>query len=240
MSLVEATIILMVLAILTAIIAPSIGDYVNEAKHVKAKEEVEAIGTSIMRLTRDVGPCVKLVAATGCTKANRVDILVSSGPTVVASFETGNATTAFTNADVNTGSINWHHPGNRDTMENQFILNAPLYGTPATSSPTGYSLSGPQAGLGWRGSYLMGPIGPDPWGQAYVANTAFLTVASDATAGTAEGNASGGWSRDVIVVSMGSNLLIETAIAGFPAGNQQYVTRRGGDDIVYTVSGDTR
>ena len=36
MSLVEATIILMVLAILTAVIAPSAADYVNDARHTKA------------------------------------------------------------------------------------------------------------------------------------------------------------------------------------------------------------
>src|SRR5687767_7383196 len=41
MSLVEATIILMVLAILTAVIAPSAGDYVNDARQTKAKEDVE-------------------------------------------------------------------------------------------------------------------------------------------------------------------------------------------------------
>ena len=240
MSLVEATIILMVLAILTAVVAPSIGDYVNDAKHTKAKEDVEAIGTTIMRLTRDVGPCLKLVAATACTKANRVDILVSNGPTITTAFESGNATTAFTNADITSGALNWHHTANRDTMQNQFVLNAPLYGTPATTTPTGYTLSGPQGGLGWRGSYIDDVIGPDPWGNQYVANTAFLSVASDATAGTAEGNASGGWSRDVIVVSMGPNALIETAIAGFTTTNQQYVTRRGGDDLVYTVTGDTR
>jgi type II secretory pathway pseudopilin PulG len=55
MSLVEATIILMVLAILTSVLAPSIGDYVNDARQVKAKEDLEVLGLSVARLVRDMG-----------------------------------------------------------------------------------------------------------------------------------------------------------------------------------------
>src|SRR5689334_9700995 len=59
MSLVEATIILMVLSILTAVIAPSVGDYIEDARHTKAKEDVEAIGGGILRTVRDSGlPCL--------------------------------------------------------------------------------------------------------------------------------------------------------------------------------------
>ncbi len=242
MSLVEVTIILMVLALVTSVLAPSVADYLNDAKQIKAKEDVEAIGVTILRVTRDIGtPCLKLSAASACTKANRVDILVSDGPTIATTDLIGVATTAFSHTDINGASVNWNSTGNRDTMERQFATNAPLYGTPATSSPTGYTKPGPWlVGLGWRGSYTATPIGPDPWGKPYVSNTVFLAVATDATAGTAEGQLSGGWSRDVIVLSMGSNSLIDSAIAGFTSGNQQYITRREGDDIVFTVSGDTR
>ena len=55
MSLVEATIILMVLAILTSVLAPSIGDYVNDARQTKVREDLEALGTSVARLVRDTG-----------------------------------------------------------------------------------------------------------------------------------------------------------------------------------------
>ena len=43
MSLIEATIILMVLAILTSVLAPSVGDYVNDARQTKVKEDIEAL-----------------------------------------------------------------------------------------------------------------------------------------------------------------------------------------------------
>src|SRR5688572_6666038 len=55
MSLVEATIILMVLAILTSVIAPTAGDFVSEARNIKGKEDVESLAMSIMRLHRDYG-----------------------------------------------------------------------------------------------------------------------------------------------------------------------------------------
>jgi hypothetical protein len=73
-------------------------------------------------------------------------------------------------------------------------------------------------------------------GKVYLANTAFLTVASDATAGTAGGNRSGGWSHDVFVISAGSNGIFETAIA--IAGSNRGTTRVG--NLIYIVSSDTR
>ena len=58
-SLVEATIILLVLMLLTGVLAPSIFDYFRDAQMVKVKEDCEAIGVSVARLVRDVGPCLK-------------------------------------------------------------------------------------------------------------------------------------------------------------------------------------
>ena len=58
MSLVEATIILMVLAILTSVLAPSIGDYVNDARQVKAKEDLEALGHERRSTGSRHGPAV--------------------------------------------------------------------------------------------------------------------------------------------------------------------------------------
>src|SRR5687768_9285234 len=91
MSLVEATIILMVLAILTSVLAPSIADYVNEARSTKAKEDVEVLGTVIMRLLRDVGlpfPVRTVGASPSKASTNRVDLLVSEGNIPIAAAGT--------------------------------------------------------------------------------------------------------------------------------------------------------
>ncbi|HEY4636540.1 MAG TPA: type II secretion system protein, partial [Rhodospirillales bacterium] len=98
MSLIEATIILMVLAILTATLAPTLGDYVNDARQTKAKEDVEALGASVVRLLRDTGlPFVVRVVGAGAASTNRVDLLVTEGalPTAAAAMGTDAAAAGF-------------------------------------------------------------------------------------------------------------------------------------------------
>ena len=239
MSLIEATIILMILFLLTAVMSPAIGDYVEDARHTKGKEDVEAIGISISRLQRDIGSCLKVDAALGCTMTNRVEILRSNGPDVVAADLGTTAAAEFDSTGDISGSINWDDDqgvGVGDTMDNQFVINGPNYDTPAESLPTGYTKSGPQAGLGWRGAYLSGPIGTDPWGKVYLVNTLFLVVASDATDGNGEGDRRGGWSRDTIGVSAGPNGLFDTPFGG----SANFGTAATGDDLIYVLRGDTR
>ncbi len=253
MSLVEATIILMVLAILTSVIAPSIGDYLEESRNVKAKEDVEAIGTGILRLVRDTGlPCLTTVSSatisTGCTRAGRVDVLVGSGgtnPTVTAAAV---VLPAGSHSNTTNASNNWvgaiagdgvdTAPGGGDdtnvslnltsTIDAQLVTNTVGY-----TSVTFTSGGGPRGGIGWRGAYLTGPTGADPWGNHYEANTIFLTTASDATAGTTEGLRSAGWSRDVVVVSAGTNGSIDTP---FMQSGSVAVS----DDVIYTIQGSSR
>ena len=239
MSLIEATIILMILFLLTAVMSPAIGDYVEDARHTKGKEDVEAIGISISRLQRDIGSCLKIDASAGCTMTNRVDILRSNGPDVVAADLGTTAATAFDSTGDITSALNWDDDqtaGIGDTMDNQFVMNTPNYATPAETTPSGYTKSGPQAGLGWRGAYLSGPIGADPWGKVYLVNSVFLVVASDATDGTAEGDRRGGWSRDTVAISAGPNGLFDTPFGG----SANFGTAVSGDDLLYVLRGDTR
>lgn len=229
MSLIEATIILMVLGLLTSVLSPSIGDYVNDAKSVKVKEDCEAIGATIARLARDVGPCFKLTGTSPCTKANRVDILHSDGPDVQA-VDLEAAAAPYSGGGLSSGSFNWDadNGSNGDSMERQFVSNGPAY------APVTLQSSGPQFGLGWRGAYMSSGVGSDPWGKRYLANTAFLGVAADAT-GDSDGSINGGWSRDVICLSAGTNGLFQTPIGG----SATFATLRGGDDYVTVVSGGT-
>ena len=238
MSLVEATIILMILFLLTAVLSPSIGDYIEDARHTKAKEDIEALGISIQRLMRDVGSCIKTDATDPCDMTNRVEILRSNGPDVVAA-DLGTTAAAFASGGNVTGPLNWdddQDAGVGDTFESQLVTNAPNYNTPAESSPTGYTIGGPQAGLGWRGAYMAGPIGTDPWGKVYVANAVFLVVASDASDNAAEGGRRGGWSRDAIVLAAGPNGLYDSPFGG----SANFGSERQGDDLLYVLRGDTR
>lgn len=239
MSLVEATIILLVLMLLTGVLSPSIGDYVNDAKMVKVKEDCEAIGVSLMRLTRDVGACLKFDGRKRCTKWNRVDILYSEGPKVTNDMLEGKGTTPFYD-DAISQTLKWDLETERgDSLEHQLVANGlgPNYRTPGETNPTGYTLTGPQFNLGWRGAYLSSPIGWDPWGRRYLVNSVFLATAQDALEGTTEGRRSGGWSHDVFCLSAGQNGLYETSFADKTGGRG---TQREGDDFTYVISGDTR
>ena len=244
MSLVEATIILMVLAILTAVIAPSAGDYVSEARNIKAKEDVESIGTGLMRMLRDTGSrCVRYNGAVDCTKANRVDLLVSAGndPNTVTATEY-----TYADGDEVISSIDNWIPGatapsgdNRGTIEDHLIENDSAGGAYTDVSFT--AGGGPRMNLGWRGAYLNGPTGGDPWGYKYQVNTVFLGVATDATdvgaivLDTAEGMRGSGWKKDVLVISAGANGSVDTPWASAAVG-----TSAVADDVIYVVKGSTR
>jgi hypothetical protein len=239
LSLVEVTIMLLVLMLLTGVLAPSIFDFVMDARWVKVKEDCEAIGVSVARVTRDVGPCLKFDAATPCNTSNRVDLLYSDGPAVTTADLGGEAAgNAFPAANL-AQALNWSDWERRgDSMENQFVTNAgPRYPTVAdryaVTSPVG-----PLFGLGWRGAYLAPPIGPDPWGSKYVVNSAFLSVAVNAgTSG--EGAAGRWWERDTFCISPGPNRTYDTYIGG-TLSTGYYGTNRQLDDFVYIVQGSGR
>jgi hypothetical protein len=237
LSLVEVTIMLLVLMTLTGVLAPSIMDFVHDAQWVKAKEDCEAIGVSVLRLTRDVGPCLKFDAAGACTRANRVDLLFSEGPDVTPDDVGGEAAAGFSGGGSTASELNWHTDNSRgDSMQHQFVDNGsgPGYAAPADTGSSDFA--GPGTGMGWRGAYLSSPVGPDPWGHRYLVNTVFLAVARDAAAGTGEGQRSGGWSHDTYCISGGPNGQFETPFAG----NATHGVYRRGDDLIFIISGDTR
>jgi hypothetical protein len=118
----------------------------------------------------------------------------------------------------------------RDLMDNQFVENNPRGANPYSAADFTAG-GGPRAGLGWRGAYISGPVGLDPWGFAYQASVVFLTPASNST--TVSGEGKSGWSSDVVVISAGQNGSIAT-----PFGAT--ATSATGDDVIYVVRGATR
>lgn len=236
MSLVETTIILLVLMLLTGVLAPSINDFVNDAKDVKVKEDCEAIGVSVMRLARDVGPCIKFQGDQECNENNRVEILFSNGPDVTNDDV---LSSDFNNQNLNNQSLNWDDDHQGDALEDQLVGNAPDYSSPGEVlyhyPHKGSDVSGPHFFLGWRGAYLSSEIGPDPWGRRYLVNSAFLSSARDSN-DPGEGHRTEGWRRDVFCISGGRDTLFSTNIGG----NNEGGVYRGGDDFIYVLSGDTR
>jgi type II secretory pathway pseudopilin PulG len=229
LSLIEVTIMLLVLMLLTSVLAPSIFDFVKDAQWVKVKEDCEAIGLSVARLVKDVGNCLKKDGREGCTERNRVDILSSDGPDVRYE-DLASTAVDFYNSGIAGDTINWDFDSEGDSMERQFVTNDPDY--PAALGPS----FGLAWGQGWRGAYLSPPIGPDPWGSKYLVNTVFLTVAVDAPSGIDEGDRTGYWMRDVFCISPGPDKTFQTAFGGNDFGG----VNRLGDDFIYVIQGSTR
>jgi len=226
MSLIEATIILMVLAILTATLAPTLGDYVNDARQTKAKEDVEALGASVVRLLRDTGlPFVVRVVGAGAASTNRVDLLVTEGalPTAAAAMGTDAAAAGF----LVQNDVRWDDAAGAEVelATDHLVTNANAYTTvvfPASG--------GPRPGLGWRGGYLSTATGPDPWGVRYACTTVWLNSSTDNAA------AAKGTNNDAFCLAAGADGNVDTDMDSSVNGGVAV----GGDDLIFVIQGNTR
>ena len=254
-SLIEVTIILVVLSILAAIMAPVISRYVRNAKVVRAREDVQALGSAMTMFIEDTANSYFLKIGTGSggtgeasrdpagsapdqtDTTNVVAILVSDGDI----------------PEVNTtdGSVNWAQVVNLssvDFMEYHLVTN-----TPGNSAANGYrvpsdltndggigtaddpmfardSSGGFNSEFAWRGPYITPPIDPDPWGNRYASNVWYLDPVSNSPNSSATTN---GHAEDVVVLCAGPDEEIDTqdGVDG---------TTPGDDDILYTLSGNSR
>ena len=236
MSLLEATIVLMVISILAAIIAPPVGSYVQSTQQAAASRDAENIGAALGRMLDDLGESAVLrdgngasaAAAPSHAPANHVDMLVTQGdaPIVEASVVRAGAGVTDWDDAVNDAAI--------QLLDYYLVANTPSglaangYRTAATMSTT--TEFDPDGGAmfnaehAWRGAYLPGPLGPDPWGYRYAINVEFLARPT--------GTGPSGQVNDVFVLSAGSDGRVQTRfdVDGVTSSH----------DIVYLVSGGTR
>jgi len=228
-------VILGVMSMLTAVMAPAVRTYVQGAQQAAAKRDVEAIGSALGKMLVDIGEAWLSRDGNGSAStdppshaaANRVDLLVSDG----------NIPALYSGATRSSGSPEWTAAVNDTTVQKlEYYL---VKNTPSNSASNAYrsassmsvttqfdpddaaTYNSPHA---WRGAYLPGPIGADPWGNRYAVNVEYLARAL--------GTGPSGNVNDVIVLSAGTNGLIETRYDtdGMSSGN----------DIFYVVSGGTR
>ncbi len=150
-TLVEMVVVLAVVAILAAILTPTIAKNINDAKIARANNECQVIGAAIGSFFKDVGrwPTSDGVAA---ALPDVVEVLYGPGdlPTAGAA-----------------GTDDWMNDGNGtftefDTFLNHLVENDPGdeafdYETASTSE------------LRWRGPYLT-EIRADPWASHYSCN----------------------------------------------------------------------
>ena len=140
-SVAEVTTVLTAMSILSAAAAPSVSEYVEEAKLIRARQDVSAIALGVVRLINDVGR--ERVADEGWAT---YDVLVGSG---TAPATSGAAAATWASVDAKTvGALNDH-----------LITNS-----------AGYTQRRRGTTFGWRGAYLQQPVQEDPWGNRYAVN----------------------------------------------------------------------
>lgn len=147
-TLIEVIVILAVIAILVAILTPTVLKYIADAQQVRAEEDVKIINTMLNDLIKDTGqyPGNKLF-----TSVTRPFIC---GP--------GDIPTTGTIWCDNTGP-------NFRPLSNHLIINDPdeSGGAPTAAD---YRSSGK---FRWKGPYIQG-LNEDPWGNAYAINASTL------------------------------------------------------------------
>ncbi len=219
-TLVEMTIILSVIAILSAILVPTVMSHVTRSQIIRARQDVKAIGNAINRFYDDVG----FVPTTsdsidGGPGENEIDMMIGPGelpllPTEPVPVNASTATAAAVlPATVNPSQMNDWLTGTADFFSNHLVNNIP-----------GYDLKGGEEQRGWNGPYLSSAPAADPWSMRYMMNVAFM----EPSAGVV--SADGLPKRAVFVLSAGPNRIVETAF-------DQAVTSVviGGDDIVHRM-----
>jgi type II secretory pathway pseudopilin PulG len=257
MTLIESSVILAVIAVLTAILAPEVQGYIDRARIVRTREDVQTIGTAIQSFFTDTGETQFLIDGsngagnqTPPTRADaqRVNLLVSDGD--IPLLATAVATSSLWTQTVNSG-------GTVDTLANHLVENArmtsgvePKDTNKRYRNPTDISVGGGgnnidfaraesggfNALYAWRGPYLRGPVEADPWGNRYAVNTVFLDP--DAASGTI-GGVPGAFANtdyprlDVFVVSAGPDEEIDSSVA-------QDGAVPGDDDFIYIVSSNAK
>ncbi len=234
LSLIEVIIIVAVLSILGAALAPVVEGVLSESRQAKAREDMQAIGGAIVRFLSDTGEDFFLQDGNGASatatpshaSTNVANMLIGDGDIPALGVARGAGTdwnTARDDAAV-------------QTLAAHLILNTPSnLSANAYRSATNMSVTAnfdPTSGatfnseFAWRGPYLAGPVDPDPWGHRYAVNVEFL--ARIAGTNGPEGNV-----NDVVVLCAGPDGETDTAFAvdGVTPGD---------DDILFLVQGGTR
>ena len=206
LTLVEMTVILSVIVVLTSVLVPTVMSHIAQSRVVRARQDVRALGNAITRFYQDTGFVPRTTdAVDGRQGESIVDMLVTAGE-VPSLPEVGSSATV---ADVQ----RWVSTGTTDLIDNHLVNNVP-----------GYTLKETDLKPGWNGPYFSSPTLADPWGNRYMVNVVYLKPGGGLV------SPGGETKRAVYVLSAGPDGVVETAFDQFATAASE-----GGDDIVYRL-----
>jgi type II secretory pathway pseudopilin PulG len=221
LSLVEVTIMLVILLILAGTLVPVMSDSVNSARSVRARNDLSQLAVALVNFQRDVGPVVfdgtrLRQLQTPSVSVSAVRLLTTAGEPPVLTDRVPIETVAnlllTPGLSLDAASVQpWLDSPATDFVDHHLRVNGRGY-------PEG--ASGP--GTGWNGPYLTKEVKGDPWGHAYLINTAFLRGLPPSSTECSR--------CAVFVISAGQNGIIETPFQQ-PIANANVF----GDDIAVRI-----
>jgi len=152
-SVVEMTTVLTTLSILGAVAAPVVGEYVNDARMIRAQQDTRVVAAAVSRMTADV-----MGHETRDGGWATFNLLV--GPGAIPEVASG----AGQEWAASVGALQ------AAPLEDQLMLNGPGYPTNTRTQTNPIR--------GWHGPYLEAGVGADPWGHRYAVNVKFLNSGS--------------------------------------------------------------
>lgn len=203
-TLLEVAVVLAVIAILAAILTPIVTSYIDQARVTRAQNDVKKIAEAVNLFKRDTGTYPGYNLASDAASGGSVSGFSTGLSGCLVSGPSGLTTTLNSGNVTNLGAWTCTNAGLLETY-----LNLNSLGFTANDSAVGGKTS-------FRGPYLDGLSGTDPWGNRYVVNSANLASASSAWA---------------FAISSGPNGVIDTAQA--PA--RTAVLTASSDDILSLI-----
>ncbi|NKB88534.1 MAG: hypothetical protein GKS06_09965 [Acidobacteria bacterium] len=242
-TLVEVTIILLVLVILSAILLPQLGGFNRMARYSKVREDVGAICSAIAAYVTDTGE--KAFWNDGSRWSDSPDrswpvgLLIGDGDTPDGPGSDDTELWRGVSGDYFSVETDFRGEEFRftiDTLANHLIHNTPQgvthqgYRT-ASDMGDGTTSGGvdggtrfdPSSGQGfnsmfaWRGPYISDAIDPDPWGNRYMANVFAMYKP--------QGDDSDGFTSAVVCYSAGPDEQVDTSFnqpGGWTTGDDDY------------------
>jgi prepilin-type N-terminal cleavage/methylation domain-containing protein len=197
-TLIEMAVVLAVIAVLAALMTPIATSYIDQSRDTRANNDVRKIAEAVLLFQRDTGrwPAYDGFAAASANTTPSVNCL-TTGKT--PSLPVG----------TNDSSWSTNCPGSMRLLSDYVNVNSLAI----------TSANGTGGGISYRGPYLEGTTGVDPWANPYVVTSEWL-----ATTGANAAN----WA---FVVSAGSNMGIDTPFVKPHTGSFS----ASGDDIVAMI-----
>ena len=154
-TLIEVIVVIAVVAILAAILTPTIAKQIQDSRISRTKNETMVIGAAISDLRKDTGWWPYASPSDPSTTA--VDTIV------------GDQNTVPTDADNN--AANWGSSSSTAEIYHYLYYNDPNLNDTENESPGDYPTTGE---FKWNGPYIKDKYLSDPWGRSYVVNAKYF------------------------------------------------------------------